>query len=149
MKSGGDSCPKKKRKGHNCNFPPPRILVLKGRCACKEEVPPTLSTSLWGFKLAWPSLCSPGSLKFYLSARSRGDKSAALVCGARAQNQATTHRQNCHKIAMFIFDKWKSKIKQNGYYSSFHFFYWIVCIFPHKTDFYCFLRETPTLIHTG
>ena len=62
-------------------------------------------------------------------------KLAALVCGARAQNQATTHRQNCHNIAMFIFDKWKSKIKQNGYYSSFHFFYWIVCIFPHKSDF--------------
>ena len=30
-------------------------------------------------------------------------KSAALVCGASAQNQATTNRQNCHNIAMFIF----------------------------------------------
>ena len=49
--------------------------------------------------------------------------SAGRVCGASAQNQAATHRRNCHNIAMFIFDKWKSKIKQNGYYSSFHFFY--------------------------
>ena len=48
-------------------------------------------------------------------------KSAGRECGASAQNQATTHRQNCHNIAMFIFDKWKSKVKQNGYYSSFHF----------------------------
>ena len=52
-----------------------------------------------------------------------GHKSASAECGASAQNQATTHRQNCHNIAMFIFDKWKSEIKQNGYYSSFHFFY--------------------------
>ena len=62
-------------------------------------------------------------------------KSAGAECGASAQNQATTHRQNYHNIAMFLFDKWKTKVKQNGYYSSFHFFYWIVCIFPHKTDF--------------
>ena len=62
-------------------------------------------------------------------------KLAGAECGARAQNQATTHQQNCHNIAMLIFDKWKSKIKQNGYYSSYHFFYWIVLIFPHKTHF--------------
>ena len=55
--------------------------------------------------------------------RNGAHMSAGRVCGASAQNQAATHRRNCHNIAMFIFDKWKSKIKQNGYYSSFHFFY--------------------------
>ena len=65
---------------------------------------------------------SCSSMLFFKQHNSTQHKSASAECGASAQNQATTHRQNCHNIAMFIFDKWKSEIKQNGYYSSFHFF---------------------------
>ena len=72
---------------------------------------------------AWQGTTILSRVYYMASPLSSGHKSAGAECGASAQNQATTHRQNCHNIAMFIFDKWKSEIKQNGYYSSFHFFY--------------------------